>query len=91
MESVMLIRENMMGMRYSLHKENENQTRIVHNKKFIVVNMKLEDISQCWYNWQMRGEKVQKAFQTLSGAEREFLMTGITENEWNEIFKEPEE
>lgn len=29
---------------------------------------------------------VQDAFPTLSNAEREFLLTGITEGEWNKVF-----
>lgn len=32
------------------------------------------------------GEYVQNIFPNLSGAEREFIMTGYTESDWNSIF-----
>lgn len=38
-----------------------------------------------------RGLKIQHAFPNLTPAEREFFMTGITEDEWNEIFKDIDE
>jgi hypothetical protein len=38
----------------------------------------------------MRGERIQIAFMFLTNAEREFLITAITPDEWDEIFKEKE-
>lgn len=35
--------------------------------------------------WQ-RGEHIQKALSHLSADEREFILTGITPEEWAEIF-----
>ena len=32
------------------------------------------------------GESIQKAFPNLTPSEREFIMTGITEDEWKDIF-----
>lgn len=37
------------------------------------------------------GELVQDVFPHLTAPEREFLMTGITEDEWNEVFGSGEE
>jgi len=37
-----------------------------------------------------RGELVQKALPGLSPQEREFVLTGITAQEWDEAFKEDE-
>ena len=34
------------------------------------------------------GERIQDVMPNLTPDEREFLMTGITEDEWNEIFKQ---
>lgn len=34
------------------------------------------------------GALIQKAFPNLSPGEREFIKTGITDEEWNEAFKE---
>jgi hypothetical protein len=36
----------------------------------------------------MQGVNVQDAFPQLSAAEREFIMTGITEEIWDSIFAE---
>jgi hypothetical protein len=38
-----------------------------------------------------KGMKIQYAFPTLTPAEREFFMTGISEDEWNALFPEDEE
>jgi hypothetical protein len=40
-------------------------------------------------NWQ-GGELIQNALAHLTAEEREFLMTGITPDEWNEAFGEEE-
>jgi hypothetical protein len=37
-----------------------------------------------------QGALVQEAFPNLSPDHREFLLTGITADEWNEMFKEEE-
>jgi hypothetical protein len=37
------------------------------------------------------GELIQVAFPNLTADEREFIMTGIVQNEWDEIFPEEEE
>jgi hypothetical protein len=36
--------------------------------------------------WQS-GELIQKVWPQLSPGDREFLMTGITDDEWDDIFK----
>jgi hypothetical protein len=40
--------------------------------------------------WQA-GEMIQNVFPRLTADEREFLMTGITAQEWEDTFKEVEE
>jgi hypothetical protein len=37
-------------------------------------------------NWKFGGMCIQDAMPQLSAEEREFLMTGITPAEWNEMF-----
>ena len=37
--------------------------------------------------WQ-QGELIQNAFPNLSASEREFIKTGITDEEWDLAFKE---
>lgn len=41
-----------------------------------------------WDEWRSEGRKrfVQEIFPHLSAEEREFLLTGITPDEWNEAF-----
>lgn len=34
------------------------------------------------------GELIQRAFPKLSDADREFILTGITDDEWDATFKE---
>ena len=46
-----------------------------------------EDQYERWRN----GELVQNAFPQLNADEREFLMTGCTPEEWDEMFGEEEE
>ena len=37
-------------------------------------------------NWQSSGELIQNALPHLTADEREFLMTGITPQEWDDAF-----
>jgi hypothetical protein len=37
--------------------------------------------------WQ-RGERIQNVMPYLSASDREFIMTGITDDEWNNAFGE---
>ena len=43
-----------------------------------------------FYNRRENGEYVQTIFPNLSKEEREFILTGITPTEWNEMFGSPE-
>lgn len=36
--------------------------------------------------WYWQGELIQNAMPNLSAQEREFMMSGITPTEWNEMF-----
>ena len=84
-------RINSLGMNYQLSQTLDDKTKITTNQKSIIVNVNLDQISQAWYNWQMLGMTIQKAFDFLTPDEREFILTGIDSNEWNELFKEVEE
>lgn len=83
-----LYRDNPQGRRYSLHKISDEKTRIVTGTKAIEVNMSIDNLSARWFLWQMQGKLIQNAFPELSAGEREFLITGITPEEWNELFSE---
>lgn len=81
-----------MGLLYTIEELNNNQSKIRLNGslKEIIVNYPIEKILVWWYQWQMQREFIQNAFSAFTPAEREFIMTGITESEWNETFSEKE-
>jgi len=55
-------------------------TGITHTKEIPVTISQLED-------WQS-GTLIQQAMPNISANDREFLMTGITAKEWNDLFGE---
>lgn len=86
-----MIRLNSIGLEYELEETLQGSATIIRlkeNDKFIVVNENIHYLSSCWYNWQMKGKFIQDAFPTLTADEREFLMSGITKAEWDEMFSD---
>ena len=65
---------------------NGCEIRQVGTDKKIFVAEKLERLSAAWHQWQMNGRHLQDAFPFLKPSEREFLLTGITPEEWLKIF-----
>ena len=55
-------------------------TGITRTKDILVTEDQLE-------RWQ-RGERIQDAMPYLSASDREFIMTGITDDEWDQAFGE---
>jgi len=56
------------------------------NKQIVVKDVSEGQIRRGWYHW-LHGDKLaQDAFPFLSHTEREFLISGITPDEWNELF-----
>lgn len=41
----------------------------------------------CWFN---PDKQIQDALGYLTASEREFIMTGVTDEEWNDTFGEPQ-
>jgi len=87
-----LNRVNRMGMKYYIEELGDRKTRIksLDLQKEIVVEHSIQRISQGWYNWTQEGDSIQTAFPFLNPSEREFLMTGIMDSEWDELFGEKE-
>ena len=52
--------------------------------------MEIELNVQDFYEWQ-KGALIQQALPYLSPSEREFLISGCTDEEWDEMFKERDE
>lgn len=88
-----LTRIGKFGQTYSLESicGEPNKTKITYKEKSIIVDYSLQEISQRLYLWQQAGQVIQVAFSNLSDSEREFILTGITPEKWNEIFSEEEE
>jgi len=85
-------RLNPLNMSYLIYQDEtdpENRTILSHKGKKLSVKMPMQELLRCWYDWQMRGLYVQDAFRNLTASEREFILTGITPEEWDAMFKEP--
>jgi hypothetical protein len=90
-EKLTVTRTNNIGLKFKLTEESRYGTLVTLGNKAMLIKVSLEIFLASWYRWQMRGDKVQEAFSMLSADEREFLMSGITSQEWDEIFKDKEE
>jgi hypothetical protein len=84
-----LRRFNPNGIQYSLNENYDGSTTIIKSNttKSIKVNFGIDAISQAWYNWHMKGQLIQKAFPFFNADEREFLITGMTPEEWSEMLE----
>lgn len=79
-----MIRHNSYGIEFTVIDKN-NQTLIQLGDKSIIINEKPERILFDWYRWN-RGLLIQEAFPYLSSDEREFLISGTTKQEWDQMF-----
>ena len=76
---------NPRGLQFDLLELSPNQTQITLGVKRIVVNHQLYKIMDSWAAWR-NGAYIQVAFRYFDANEREFLMTGITAEEWDILF-----
>lgn len=77
------------GNKFFLIEDQPNKKTIIRllgTEKKITVNMTIEAVSAAWYKWTMLGNLIQVAFPELDASEREFLMSGITPEEWARLF-----
>jgi hypothetical protein len=58
---------------------------LTDTKKSMVVNCSIEQYRRALDEYQ-KNVLIQDAFHFLSNEEREFLMTGMNQHEWNETF-----
>ena len=52
----------------------------------IVRTRELDITEEQYSRWQKREGLVQEVFPNLSDSDREFIMTGITDEEWDAVF-----
>ena len=69
-------------MTYTIFKNQSQLTGVVHEMRF---EIELEDFKTRYMLWK-NGMLIQEAFPMLNSDEREFIMTGITPEEWNNAF-----
>lgn len=62
-------------------------TKVVHKREIPLSEAEFEEGSRLY----SKGLYVQDAFPTLSAADREFILTGITPEEWDHAFGPGEE
>src|SRR4030042_6957512 len=67
---------------------NKTSIRLQDDTRSIEVDMPLQAFLKAWNEWQTGGKFIQDAFATLSHNEREFFMTGMTPEEWDDLFHE---
>lgn len=83
---------NRLGIRFQFTPCEDRKTIAVLQKlgqrKAVVLDITLDELKRGWENWTVNGMYIQTAFAKLSAEQREFLMTGITPGEWDEMFKE---
>jgi hypothetical protein len=60
-------------------------SQITGVENIMTLDMSPEEYEVRWTRWK-NGEYIQDAFNNLSAGEREFIMTGITPEEWDDMF-----
>jgi hypothetical protein len=81
----MMVMYNRIGFQYFIYDVGPNECHIRHQEKSISVKHNSHDIINSWCNWQEKGLNIQEAFPYLTADEREFLMTGLTPEEFERI------
>jgi len=90
-------RLNPHGMRFMItqlaDRPHQTEIRLLTSRgsKRIVVNYSVEIIAQSWFDWVHDGHFIQNVFGYMTPDEREFIKTGITKEEWDEIFSQDNE
>lgn len=83
-------RVNRIGIKFTLVELNAQNTEIRTGAKFITVQHNIHKLSQSWYDWIQHGQMVQHAFDYLTMDEREFILSGLTIDEFNELTEQQE-
>ena len=80
-------RVNSHGRQYYFTEVAEGITSIRNLKNELVVAHDIDKLRQSWYDWQIMGMYIQHAFEYLTPTEREFLITGLTDQTWKRLFE----
>lgn len=66
-----------------------NKSKLTGKMHNMELNITEKEFKACFTKW-MRGTLIQDAFPMLNAEEREFVMNGITPQEWDEMFGKAE-
>ena len=73
--------------------ENDGSVYVYHKVRGTSMNfgrVSISNLLQCYEKWKA-GSRIQFAFEGYNADQREFIMTGITSEMWNEMFGDYEE
>ena len=56
------------------------------SEKFMVMPMNESEFLECYRMWKYDGLLIQNAFPMLNEDQREFLLTGMTADEWEKTY-----
>ena len=86
MATFIALRKNKLGMNYRIsQRDGEQFARLKTDDKEIRINCTLGDLNRAWHKWSYEGKLIQEAFPFLSNDEREFIMSGLTPNDFAEL------
>lgn len=86
-----MFRTNRFGLQFVLTQDSTGtliETKLFGKPRSIHVDHDVSKLSQSWYHWQYGGLFVQDAFRYLSDEEREFLQTGMLQEDFTAATKE---
>lgn len=92
-ETVEFQRENRLGMKYLIREVGYREIviQLKGTDKAFLIKSPMQVILAAWYKWQILDQRIQEAFAFLNDDEREFILSGLTPDDWNRIFKNEDE
>jgi len=84
-----LTRRNRNGKMYSLTNicaSGRTKISLVDKGTSIEVDVDIQRLVECWHDWVINRTHIHNAFPGLSEPQREFLLTGLTEEDWQHTF-----
>jgi hypothetical protein len=86
-----MIISNSRGLKFHLRVVDGSHIAVTTMGVTRIMSMGINDFIRRWDGWLTGGKHIQQAFDNLKADDREFLMTGITPEMWNEMFPPDEE
>lgn len=81
---------NRAGLRYTVTELDSYRIKLTqqNTEKERIIPLGFERFIYAYNAWKIKGVMIQNAFPTLNASEREFIMTGTTDEEWDSMFGE---